>query len=99
MCECGHVYCFRKLVYFNRSQGKLLTVNQTIMKSDCISSTLCISVWPVRLNISHALSKVQHMLMKAKGYDVSTSESPKDTGYNENQMVDKRAVHPFFAVM
>lgn len=37
-------------------------------------------------------NKVQHMLMKAKGDDLSTSDSPEETGSNQNQMVNKKTV-------
>lgn len=51
-----------------------------------------------RIHYFPCCNKVQHMVMKAKGYDLSTSESPeeKKNWSNHSQMVDKELSMCFY---
>lgn len=84
-----------KLASVNMTQGKLVNINHNSAKAEGLHIFLYTSL-SNRIHYFPCCNKVQHMVMKAKGNDLSTSESPKKNWSNHSQMVDKELSMCFY---
>lgn len=86
-----------KLAFVNTTQGKLVNINHNSAKAEGFFLYTTLSN---RIHYFPCCNKVQHMVMKAKGYDLSTSESPekKQTGLITVRWLTKSWVCVFMCV-